>query len=128
MFLVSALYRIIKNDTHQPQRNELTEHLFYCIILAISDCLYPIDEIEIITSREEVFILTLLKNVETYFRQQKNVAFYALRQCVTLRHLSFVVKKQWEKPHCRLSTNFLSKKRWHFLLIQIQRLRIWLII
>lgn len=110
MFLVSALHRIIKNDTHQAQRNELTEHLFYCIILAISDYLYRTDEIEIITSREELFTLTFLKNVETYFRQQKDVAFYASRQCVTVRHLSFVVKKTMGKTSLQIINEFLIKE------------------
>ncbi|MDL2242527.1 helix-turn-helix domain-containing protein [Bacteroidales bacterium OttesenSCG-928-K03] len=94
--LIEYYAMIVKqfNQFEQPYRVEIVKGLFYVMILEMMG-LYAMQEgpLPSPSSRIEEINTDFFKYLRRYYKQERNVAFYADKLCITPKYLSSIIKE-----------------------------------
>jgi YesN/AraC family two-component response regulator len=88
--------RVIQVDDH-PYRLEVVRHLTLAFFYGVVVDFHKLDDARKKT-QSEVFFEKFLHLVQTHFKSERGLEFYADKLCVTPKHLSKVIKATSEKP------------------------------
>jgi AraC-like DNA-binding protein len=93
-------FEMIKKVIHvkdHPFRIEVVRHLTLAFFYGVGVDFHKIDDTRKKT-QSEVFFEKFLNLVQTHFKSERGLDFYADKLCVTSKHLSKVIKATTEKP------------------------------
>jgi AraC-like DNA-binding protein len=77
--------------TPSPYLMEIAIHLTKAFFYAIGSSIHNLTEREA-KSKHEILVNTFLSHVQAHYKEQRDVAFYANKMCLTPKHLSKVIK------------------------------------
>ncbi|MDR1938789.1 MAG: AraC family transcriptional regulator [Tannerellaceae bacterium] len=110
----TMLQRAIRIKDH-PYRMEIAKHLTMVFFYGIGHTLHTLTENKE-QSKHEILVEKFLNLVQTHYREQRGLDFYADKLCLTPKHLSKVVKENsgtsasdWIDNHVALEAKALLK-------------------
>ncbi len=98
------------NSNNYKNSKEIIETVFSGLIQSIANYVGETAKSSKKVSRKELISLTFLRNVKENFKKEKNVKFYADKQCLTVRHLSETVKNVIGKTASQIILEFQLKE------------------